>query len=77
MDECKPLTGGPFPLGYHGLGDVTVVVFFGFVATGGIRYIHGGGDYMSVPTAVASLQVGLLCAALLAGAYTRPLFGST
>jgi 1,4-dihydroxy-2-naphthoate octaprenyltransferase len=45
---------------------VTVVIFFGFVATGGMRYIHGGGDFITVPTAVASAQVGLLCAVLLA-----------
>ena len=56
----------PYNSGYHGLGDVTVVIFFGFVATGGMRYIHCGGDFLAVPTAVASAQVGLLCAVLLA-----------
>ena len=57
----------PYASGYHGLGDVTVVIFFGFVATGGMRYVHGGStDFLSMPTAVASAQVGLLCAVLLA-----------
>ena len=35
-------TGGPWPLGYHGLGDVFVFVFFGLVAVMGTYYLHTG-----------------------------------
>lgn len=46
-------TGGPFPLGYRGWGDVMVMVYFGFVAVGGTFYVqtgHLGG--LAVPMAV-------------------------
>lgn len=35
-------TGGPWPLGYHGLGDVFVMLFFGFVAVGGTAFVNLG-----------------------------------
>lgn len=33
-------TGGPFPLGYNGLGDLFVFIFFGFVAVMGTYYVN-------------------------------------
>ncbi|ATW26552.1 1,4-dihydroxy-2-naphthoate polyprenyltransferase [Candidatus Formimonas warabiya] len=56
-------TGGPFPLGYHGLGEIFVFIFFGPVAVCGTYYVQAG----SVSTAAwcASLPVGLLISAVL------------
>ncbi len=35
-------TGGPYPLGYNGLGDVAVLLFFGFVAVCGTTFVQAG-----------------------------------
>ena len=52
-------TGGPFPLAYNGLGDVFVVLFFGFVAVGGTYYVQTGGVTGDV------LLLGLGCGLLV------------
>jgi 1,4-dihydroxy-2-naphthoate octaprenyltransferase len=56
-------TGGPYPLGYHGLGDVFVFVFFGLVAVCGTAFVQLGAV---PPLAVgAALPVGALATAIL------------
>lgn len=56
-------TGGPYPLGYHGLGDLFVMIFFGFVAVCGTAFVQLG----HVPALAwwASVPVGALATAIL------------
>jgi len=56
-------TGGPWPLGYHGLGDVLVLIFFGFVAVGGTVWV-GSGELPWVALG-AGLAIGALATAIL------------
>lgn len=56
-------TGGPWPLGYHGLGDLFVFIFFGVVGVTGSAYLQTGTlDRLAL---AASLPVGLLVTNIL------------
>jgi 1,4-dihydroxy-2-naphthoate octaprenyltransferase len=56
-------TGGPYPLGYHGFGDVFVFFFFGFVAVCGTTFVQAG--FVPAMSWYASLPVGALATAVL------------
>lgn len=70
-------TGGPYPLGYHGLGDLFVFVFFGVIAVTGTYYVQAaalaaGAFPLGVPdgtitlaAVVASLPIAALSTNIL------------
>jgi 1,4-dihydroxy-2-naphthoate octaprenyltransferase len=57
-------TGGPFPLAYHGLGEVFAFIFFGVIAVSGTYYAHAG--RWSADAFIGSIGPGLLAANILA-----------
>ena len=56
-------TGGPFPLGYYGLGDLFVFLFFGLAAVTGTYYVQAGS--VSLAAWGMSVPIGLLVTAIL------------
>ena len=56
-------TGGPYPLGYNGLGDVFVMLFFGFVAVGGTAFVQLG--HVPALAIWAAVPVGALATAII------------
>ena len=51
-------TGGPFPYGYRGLGDLFVFVYFGLVAVTGTYYVQAVASMPAVGTFPMSLPPG-------------------
>ena len=56
-------TGGPYPLGYHGWGDVFVFVFFGIIAVPGTYYLQSG--FVSYNSILFGIPLGALSTAIL------------
>lgn len=57
-------TGGPYPLAYIGLGEVFVLLFFGWVSTCSVYYLQTG--EVSRVSFLVGTQVGLLATVLIA-----------
>ncbi len=56
-------TGGPWPLGYHGLGDVFVFVFFGVVAVASTYFVQAG--RIGLDAVLTAVPIGLLATNIL------------
>ena len=56
-------TGGPFPLGYYGLGDLFVFIFFGLASVAGTYYVQTG--FVSSAAWWMTIPAGLIITAIL------------
>jgi 1,4-dihydroxy-2-naphthoate octaprenyltransferase len=61
---CYGYTGGPVPLAYRGLGDVFVLIFFGWVAVIGSCFLQTAA--FDLPALLLGTQIGLLSTTLIA-----------
>jgi 1,4-dihydroxy-2-naphthoate octaprenyltransferase len=61
-------TGGPFPLAYHGLGDLFVFLFFGLLAVLATAWIQVTGHEFGLPVAwrLIAAAIGLQATAIIA-----------
>ncbi len=56
-------TGGPWPLGYHGLGDLVCFIFFGIIPVATMDYLHTGS--VSAAAWWAAIPVACIVTAIL------------
>lgn len=58
-------SAGPYPLSHHGLGDITVVIFFGVIPVTFTCYLQTGGWGQLPVLLTTSVAIGLLAANVL------------
>jgi len=63
MIAALAYTGGPFPFGYYGLGELFVFIFFGLVAVCGTYYVQA--HTLSATAILAAVPPGLLITGIL------------
>lgn len=68
-------TGGPFPLGYLGLGDLFVFIFFGLVAVIFTFFVQAG--YVTYEAFLAGVGIGLMAVNVLAVTSYRDIDGDS
>ena len=75
MAMAYAYTGGPFPLAYHGLGELFVILFFGLIAVGGTYYLHT--LTVTADALLAGLAAGSLATVLIVINNLRDVEGDT
>lgn len=56
-------TAGPFPLAYKGLGDIFVLIFYGWIVTFAAYWLQTG--KINLESFLLGTQIGLLCTAII------------
>ncbi len=58
-------SAGPYPLSHHGLGDLTVILFYGLVPVVFTEYVQTGHLYLDRVTLCSAFAIGLMAANVL------------